>query len=199
MTPLTRTRLETNVDTYQDAAFTASVSGSIMTVSAVHLGKIMVGSMVWDVGGIIPLGTLIQSGPSSGGVGDYVLSNTTPLTVPSGKVAAGNESLMSPTEIDVQLDIHSASLSRAGDMATTVSTLFRDDRATTFFADYPGIAPLFADDPRQVPFINAENQWESRWIVTACLQINSTIVLPQQFADQLQVTLKPVDVIIPVT
>ena len=48
MTPLMRTRLETNVDAYADAAFTGSVAGTTLTVSAVRLGAITVGATVSD-------------------------------------------------------------------------------------------------------------------------------------------------------
>ena len=40
----------------------------------------------------------------------------------------------------------------------------------------------YADDPKQVPFLNAENQIENRWIVEAHIQVNPSITIPQQFA-----------------
>ena len=50
-----------------------------------------------------------------------------------------------------------------------------------------GITPLYTDDPRQMPFTNAEQQWEDRWIVDVHLQVNIELVLSQQFAATLTV------------
>ena len=46
-----------------------------------------------------------------------------------------------------------------------------------------GVVPLYADDPRQMPFINAESQYEWRWVLEAKLQVNQAVQIPQQFAD----------------
>jgi hypothetical protein len=79
-------------------------------------------------------------------------------------------------------------------MAQTVSTLFRDDFAVQQFANQDpnyGVAPLLADDPKQVPFLNAEQQYETRWVVDVKLQTNQVIDWPMQFADQLAITILP--------
>jgi hypothetical protein len=44
-----------------------------------------------------------------------------------------------------------------------------------------------------MPFMNAEQQWETRWIVEAALQVNQLVTPPQQYADQVQPTFIPVD------
>src|SRR5579859_975081 len=154
MTPLFKMRLSTNLHDYADVQFTAMVADDILTVSAVKFGKIGVGNQIWDVGGLIPLGTTIVSGPSAGGVGAYQLS-AGGLSVASSTMAAGVEIVTGPVEAQVQLDVHAANLSNAGDMATSIVTLFRDAQAVDFFtANSPGIAPLYADDPHQIPFQN---------------------------------------------
>jgi hypothetical protein len=56
-----------------------------------------------------------------------------------------------------------------------------------------GVAPLHADDPRQMPFINDQSQYEWRWIIEACLQANQVVISPQQFADALEIGLIEVD------
>jgi hypothetical protein len=197
MTVLFRTRLATNIHTYADVQFTAAISGLNLVVSAVKFGTIQIGSQVFGVN--VSGSPTIQSQASgtTGGVGTYLISGPS-QTVASETMAAGIDIITQPTRVTVQLDVHSGSILTASDMAQTISTLFRDTYATSFFSEnYPGIAPLYADDPRQVPFVNAEQQYESRYVVTAELQANQSVSLPQQFADQLEVTLTPVEALQP--
>jgi hypothetical protein len=184
MTVIRRGRLSTNVDTYQDCAFEASISGTVMTVTHVDLGIIEIGATVF--GSSVADGTVIgaQTGGTPGGVGSYTVAPS--QTVGAEVLASGGETVMQPTEVVIQLDVHSASDGNASDMAQTIATLMRDDRATTFFsaAGLDG-APFYADDPRQVPFLNGEQQYETRYVVDVHIQANQALPgLPQQFADQ---------------
>jgi hypothetical protein len=53
---------------------------------------------------------------------------------------------------------------------------------------------LYAEDPKQVPFVNDSNQYEYRWVVEACLQVNATVEdIPQEFFEQIVVGLINVD------
>jgi len=52
---------------------------------------------------------------------------------------------------------------------------------------------LYADDPIQIPLIDAEAQYERRWKVTAALQYNPVITTPQQSAATIQIGIAPVD------
>ena len=46
--------------------------------------------------------------------------------------------------------------------------MFRSSYAVDFFAALGGaITPLFASDPRQMPFVNAEQQYEDRYVIEA--------------------------------
>jgi hypothetical protein len=45
------------------------------------------------------------------------------------------------------------------------------------------VAPLLADDPRQMPFVNDQQQTEFRWVLDVQLQVNQIVAVPQQFAD----------------
>jgi hypothetical protein len=179
MTTIQRRRLETNIEIYADVAFTASISGVTMTVSAVQFGIIQTGSILWGSG--VASGTQIAGlGTGSGGVGTYFLSIG--QTIASEQMAAGNVVVTQPTEVTVQLDFHSANVDDAADMAETVSTLFRDEIAVDAFAvSSPYVYPLFADDPHQVPFLNAEQQYETRWVLDAHIQANQAIDWPMQF------------------
>jgi len=102
---------------------------------------------------------------------------------------------MQATEITVQLDIFGPS---AGNNAQILTTLFRDDNACAFFAasGYP-IAPLYADDARQMQFIDGENQYENRYSVDVYLQANIALTVPQQFANVVKVGIINVDAAFP--
>lgn len=183
MTVLRRPRLATNVATYQDCAFEASIAGTVMTVAHVDMGVLLVGATVFGTG--VAAATLIQAqtGGTPGGIGTYTVAPT--QTVASAKLSSGAETIMQPTEVVIQLDVHSATDGASSDMAQTVATLIRDERATQYFTD-AGLdgAPFYADDPRQMPFFNGEQQYETRYVVDVHLQANQAIGLPQQFADQ---------------
>ncbi|BCH11939.1 hypothetical protein MesoLj131c_61970 [Mesorhizobium sp. 131-3-5] len=183
MNVIRRGRLSTNVDTFQDCAFEASIADEVMTVTLVEFGALLAGATVF--GGPVADGTLIsaQIDGTPGGDGTYTVSPA--QTVTAQKLSSGAETIMQPTDVVIQLDVHSASDGNASDMAQTIATLIRDERATRYFAD-AGMdgAPLYAEDPRQVPFLNGEQQYETRYVVDVHVQANQAIGLPQQFADQ---------------
>lgn len=100
---------------------------------------------------------------------------------------------MQPTHFTIQLDVHGPF---SMDNAQIISTLFRDQYAVDAFAtaNQGDIVPLYADDPRQVPFMNAEDQYENRWIIEANIQVNQLVSsVPQQSANTLQVGLIDTD------
>lgn len=78
------------------AAFTASVAGSVMTVSAVSSGTLAVGQTVFDANNSVPAGTTIASlGTGSGGTGTYNLSQ------PLGTVASESMVTALPNQASV--------------------------------------------------------------------------------------------------
>lgn len=93
----------------------------------------------------------------------------------------------------VQLDVHGPD---SGDNAQIISTLLRDEYGVTAF-EGTGVTPLYTEDPRQLPFQNAEQQYEDRWVVEASLQVNEVVTVPQQYADALDVVLISVDATYP--
>ena len=192
MTPLMHERIETNTDSYADVAFTASIAGTTLTISAMQFGTIMVGQTVFGTN--VSAGTRITAlGSGTGGVGTYTVNNA--QTVGSEVMASGQQNLLMPVKVTVQLDIHGPN---GADFTQTISTLFRDDVGVTLLAASGlDIAPLYADDARQIPFVNAEQAYEWRWTIDAVLQANQVVTLPQDFADQVNVTLLPVEVTYP--
>lgn len=196
LTPLLRERLGTNVDVYADCAFAGSVSGSSLTVASVQFGTIQIGAPLFGAG--VAAGALIQSQATgtAGGVGSYTLS--APQTGVSGVLAAGVRNIVQPSQLTVQIDIHSADVSDAADMAQTISTLMRSDVAVdAFAASSPKVSPLYATDPRQMPFMNAEQQYETRWVLDAMLQAEQSIPAPQQFAASVTINFFPADIVEP--
>lgn len=193
MTPLARSRVSLNVDSRADVLMTGSIAGTTMTITAAAYGLITVGAPVFGIGvADNTYVTAIISG--SGGVGTYTI--TPSQTITSEKLSFGTNQALAPTRVTIQLDFHDSDGS--ADNVQTVFTLFRDQYGCAFFEGYPiSIIPLYADEPRQAPFINGENQYEDRWTLDVVLQVNPVVSTPQQFADTVTVVLKEIDATFP--
>lgn len=189
-TPMRQERIETNIDAAGDAAFTASIAGAIMTVSAVQIGEIAVGAQVFGTG--LASGATTVTGTA--GPGLYTVSP--PQVAASQPMAAGQATFLQPVKLTIQIDVHGPD---SADNAQVISTMFRDPYAVEQFALLgDDVVPLYADDPRQAPFINENQQYEYRWVVEACLQANQTVSgVPQQFAGVVDVGLVEVEAAFP--
>lgn len=183
-TPLLRLRFSTNVDSFADVSFMGSIAGTVLNVTSVSFGEIGVGQPLF--GASVTAGTKIVSfGTGDGGVGTYVIDKS--QTVAPQAMASGTETILQPVALTVQCDFHSADLNTSGDMVQTFTTLFRDPYGVDFMEPL-GVVPLYTSEPRQVPFINGEQQVESRWVVDAVMQVNELVTnLPHQFADELEI------------
>lgn len=91
------------------------------------------------------------------------------------------------TLIRIQLDCYGET---SADWAVMLMTMLRTDYACRALAP---VAPLYADNPIQAALIDAEAQYEQRWIVGANLQYNPVTSTPMQFANAAQVDLINVD------
>jgi hypothetical protein len=194
MTPIRFDRLDTNLDESLDLKMTGSISGTTMTITAVSAkspGAIVVGAPIFGVG--IMAGTTVTAfGTGTGGIGTYTVSQS--QTVGSQTLSAGRKAMTQSAMATVQLDFHSENTVEAGNMAQTIATLLRDDYGVTAFANQPSdVVPLYADDPRQMPFINDQQQYEWRWILEARFQVNQQVSVPQEYADAVNVGLIEVD------
>lgn len=192
MTPIRRERLETNVDSGVDASVVGSISGNVLTVTSVLIGELDLGATLFGTG--LADDTAITSFSSgTGGPGTYKVSPS--QTAASQKIGAGSMDYLRPTNVVVQLDVHGPN---GPDNAQKISTLMRDDYAVQQFATYGvDVTPLLADDPKQLPFLNAEQQYEDRWVIEAMLQANEVVSVQQQFADQASVEVVSVDAAYP--
>lgn len=197
MTQNGQERLGTNEVATCDNVVVGSIAGGVLTVTAIPQSEcpLVPGMIVLDVGGPVLPNTLLGaqlSGPT-GGTGTYAV--TPSQTVPSEDLYLGVRFDLTQTKLTVQLDVHGPA---SGDNVKVIESLFRSEYATDAFAATGyDVAPLYCDQARQAPFINAEQQYEYRWSVDACLQINPIVGTPQQFADQLAVGLIEVDAAYP--
>lgn len=186
MTVVGRTRLEMNIDATQDVILAGSIAGDALTYTASR-GDLRVGTVL--AGLQVTPGTVVTA------VATSTAATVAPAQTASGPFYAGYKIAVAPTQLDVQLDVHGPA---SGDNAQILSTLLRDEYATQMFDDGGlDLQTLYASDPRQVPFVNAESQWEERWVVTASLQANLAVQVPQEFADQLHADLIDVDAVYP--
>lgn len=184
MWPISAVRLATNIDTSSDAVFTGTITATTMNITAVDpnfSGQIVVGSIIFGVG--VAPGTVITAlGTGTGGIGTYTVSPS--QTIGGEKLAAGSETLMQTTDVSIQIDVHGPN---SWDNAQTITTLFRDEVGVGLFAlSGFDVTPLYADDPVQMPFLNAEQQYENRWVITAHVESNAAVTWPLQYADQLK-------------
>lgn len=104
--------------------------------------------------------------------------------------AIGSADIEQGTEVHVQLDFYGgvgATPSAPNQWAMAVCTIFRDEYAADALA--PEAAPLYIDDARMIPLVVGEEQYLVRYSSTAHLQYNPVTTKPQEFAEQLGVTL----------
>ena len=177
MTPLFQERMATNIDLLVEALFTGSISGNTLTITAVAAGSLQVGSQIY--GNTIAAGTIITAlGSGSGGVGNYTVNNA--QTAISQPIQAGTQTKEQYTQVTMQLDIFGPN---SADNAQVITTLFRDQYAADMFAQSGfDMAPLYTSDPQQFPFLDSNQQIETRWHLDVVLEANVTLTVPQQFA-----------------
>jgi hypothetical protein len=183
MTPIQRARLATNTDTYVDSVFIGSIAGNVLAITTVGFGVLHVGDTLLGWG--ITDNTILtgQTGGTPGGVGTYTVSNA--QTFASAKLAAGAVVALQPANYTIQLDIHGIF---SADNQHIITTLFRDEVGVDMFiATGFDVTPLYTGDGRQLPFLNGEQQIETRWSVDVYLQCNSTVTTPMYFIDQLNI------------
>ena len=103
-------------------------------------------------------------------------------------------SLLSPGQLTIQLDVHGPA---SADNVALIETLWRSAYGCDALALVGDMAPLYCGTPRQMAFINGEQQYEDRWSVDVVLQVNQNLVLTQDFADSLVAGVISVDAAYP--
>lgn len=140
----------------------------------------------------VPMGTddfILMTGLNAPGL------STDKVTFIPGQSNPGSETHSRSTQWNAQLDCYGPD---AADMAAVIATAFKTDYAAAALAQADiEIQPLYADDPRQMTIVNAENQYNPRWIVELAFQYNPVVTLPQDFAIGLTVVPAEVDAVFP--
>lgn len=153
--------------------------------------------------GVVPSGTLVIRGLANRAVipagASFVCmqrillvrlgTNQHVFTDPYPDPAPGTDARQASWRADFQLDCYGAT---AADLAVMLATMFRDPYGCALLA--PEAQPLYADEPKQAPFVTGEEQYLQRWTVTASVQYNPVTSTPQEFAGELSATLTNVDV-----
>lgn len=183
MWPLFRNRLGTNREICTDTQFHGLIQNNVLSVTSIILGEIFAGLPVYCHDGTTCRVSHQISG-EAGGVGSYCVS--TVVDKPSQIIYGGSRQVLQSTDWVVQCDVHGPN---SGDNVQRISALWYDGYTVFQFAELGvNIAPLYADDPKQIPFINAEEQYENRWCISLHAQLNPIVAVTQQFADQLKPT-----------
>lgn len=115
-----------------------------------------------------------------------ITTNVSSFTDPG--VGTGTRSTRMGTMLTFQVDFYGPA---SADLANAFANLLRDDVGCQALA--PVVQPLYAGEPRLMPLINGEEQFERRWMVEAVLQWNPVASTPQQFADRLEPSVINVD------
>jgi hypothetical protein len=114
------------------------------------------------------------------------------LTNPKTPTIRGD---LAKVAVTIQIDVHGP---LASDNARMIETMLRSDWGVDqFAASSPDVAPLYASSPKQIPFLNAEQQIETRWTMDAVLECNPIVTNPQDFAGALEVEVVEVDATYP--
>lgn len=180
MTPLFRNRLATNYDTYTDSFFIGYIEGTYLTVMKTAYGAIAVGNSLFGEG--VASGSVVTGFDANRQ--QYIVSPSQQSG--TTEISAGSAAIEESIDFVVQVDIYGSS---SADNAQKIAVLLRDEWGCVAFQQLnPNIQTLYTDDPKQMAFINAEQQYEQRWTLDAHLQVNPIVQVPQQFADELEVS-----------
>lgn len=185
--PRSQERLATNILSYIDTIVVGSIAGTILTVDSVTQGVVLPGAILTNQDDLITVNTAVvsQLSGSTGGTGTYKVLPS--QTFGTGVIRAGVRYDTVPTQAMMQLDVHGPN---SWNNTKIIETLFRSIYGVdSFAATGIEVAPLYCNEPKQIPFENAEQQYEDRWVIEACLQFNPAVGTPQQFADVLQIDL----------
>lgn len=127
------------------------------------------------------------------------LATTTTFSTPNSTGSTRTD--VQSTRLTLQLDFHGPN---SGNALQIFTTLFRSDYACDFYAQdlvdtetgttsILDVTPLDHSDPRQMPFINAEGQYEERWSIDAELQVNPVVTTQTQSAIAVTVGIIEID------
>ena len=94
-------------------------------------------------------------------------------------------------QLTFQVDVHGPN---SADNTMLISTYFKSDYGIQLFKSSNAyVEPLYCSDPRQIPFINSEQQVETRWSIDVIMDSipSAQIVVTDYFAGELAVNTTP--------
>lgn len=115
----------------------------------------------------------------------YVMANavaTKRLSTNRHVYTATQEAIIQPVQVQIQIDFFGPDAQSRQAMFTT---LWRDDFACRWFSEqgFP-VAPLYTEDRQFSSYVNESEMYEQRWLCDAFLQIDQTIVIDCDTANQ---------------
>jgi hypothetical protein len=182
--------LALNIDTATDSAVVGSITADVLTVTSVTSGSVLPGATLYASGITSGCQVIAQLTGTPNGIGTY---STTPTADVTGTLYCGTTASLGKVEVTIQADVHGPA---SADNAGRIWALFRDQfGVSAYLAQGYDIAPLYTSEPKQIPFDNGEQQVEERWVIDLCMQANIVVTTTQQFADQLDATIYPANVV----
>lgn len=106
-----------------------------------------------------------------------------------------SDSAMGYTEVrqaDIQVDIYGE---KAGERAIALETAFTSSYGyEKIKALNERLAPLYSSAATQAPMINAESQWQERYIITLSLQAHIAVSFHHDYFDKAEVSTQQADI-----
>lgn len=98
-------------------------------------------------------------------------------------IEVGSKNIKQASQLAIQLDCYGPD---ADEWAQMLSTILRDEYSRAMMSS---AQPLYTDDPKLIPFADpGEQRYVQRWVLTAYLQYNPVVALPQQFFDHAEIS-----------
>lgn len=120
------------------------------------------------------------------------LSTTRDISQDTGDPSTSAMAYTEVRQADIQVDIYGQG---AGDRAIALETVFASSFGYEKIKELDErLAPLYSSAAIQAPMINAESQWQERYLLTLSLQAHITVSFPQDYFDKAEITLQQVDI-----
>ncbi|WP_312766107.1 phage neck terminator protein [Enterobacter soli] len=120
------------------------------------------------------------------------LSTTRDVSQDTGDPSTSAMGYTEVRQADIQVDIYGQG---AGDRAVALETTFASSYAyDKIKAIEQRLAPLYSSPAIQAPMIDAESQWQERYMLTLSLQAHITVSFPQDYFDKAEITSQQVDI-----
>lgn len=119
------------------------------------------------------------------------LSTTRDVSQDTGDPSTSAMGYTEVRQADIQVDIYGQG---AGDRAIALETTFASSYAyDKIKAIDPRLAPLYSSPAIQAPMIDAESQWQERYMLTLSLQAHITVSFQQDYFDKAEISTQQVD------